>query len=212
MKKRLIAILGAVLATASITISAVKLLHKEYTVYLIVESDGIAVSGDEMFRTLSEETMDWDSTELTTLDGQAFATSDAVYERSGKLYLGENKTPLSFAYPFFVNNGTAVFCINESAIAVTEEFDYVPTYQGLYISDGISFNQDMERAYREDFLFLQLSNGLYLNSMEFTVKKSSLPGETLSGNSIISFFEKELRYYSLEACGRRFYRRGKGVY
>ncbi len=200
MKKRLIAsICAAAVAVTAITGAVV--LRNDYDVFMIVESDGQAVADDDMLRILTDEDMSAEELADTELQSETVTASDTIYERSGKLYLGEDKKQLSFAYPFFVNNGTAVFCINESAMAVTDEFDFVPTYQGLYISEGISFNQDMERAYREDFLFLHLSNGLFLNTMELTVNKSDLPGTTLSSNSVLSFYEDEVRYFSLDEEG-----------
>ncbi len=198
MKKRVIAIIGSVAVAAATIVSVALFMKKEYTEYLIVESDGVAVTGDEMLRSLTG-----DNPEETNaiLSGVEFLTSDTIYERKGKLYLGENKVPIQTAYPFFVNNQTAVFCLTDSVVAVTEDFEYVSTYQGLYISNGISFNQDMERAYREDFLFLQLSNSLYMNVMDFTVKASDLPGTVLTGNTVLSFFENEIRYYAPDGEG-----------
>lgn len=200
MKKRLIAsICAAVVAVTAVTGAVV--LRNDYDVFMIVESEGRAVADDTMLRILTDEDMNVDDSGVKELQSEPVAASDTIYERGGKLYLGEDKKQLSFAYPFFVNNGTAVFCINESAMAVTDEFDFVPTYQGLYISEGISFNQDMERAYREDFLFLHLSNGLFLNTMELTVNKSDLPGNTLASNSVLTFYEDEVRYFSLDENG-----------
>ena len=200
MKKRLIAALcaGAVAVTA---VTGAVIYSNNYDVYTIVETAGVAVAGDDMLVNLTGEKVNTEAEEVKELESTAFEASETVYVRGGKLYLGENKVPLSSAYPFFVNDGSAVYCINGNTTAITEEFDYVSTYEGLYISNGISFNQDMERAYREDFLLLQLSNGLFLNSMELTLKKSDLPGVTLPGNSVISFFENELRYYSLDKDG-----------
>ncbi|MBR2408195.1 MAG: hypothetical protein IKB07_04490 [Lachnospiraceae bacterium] len=209
MKKRLIAIISVAAVAIATVVSATVLLKKEYTEYLIVESDGVAVTVDEMLRNLTGDKIE-DETDLT-LSGETFSASDTIYERKGKLYLGENKVPLQAAYPFFVNNQSAVFCLTDSVIAVTEDFEYVSTYPGLYISNGISFNQDMERAYREDFLFLQLSNGLYMNTMDFSVKTSDLPGTLLIGNTVLSFFENEIRYYTPDGKGNFSFGRISGL-
>lgn len=199
MKKRLIAILSAVAVTTATIITAAVLMKTEYKEYLILESDGVAVTGDAMLKNLTADKPDKENER--PLAGEVFHASDTVYESKGKLFLGENKVPLSVAYPFFINNQSAVYCLTDSVVAVTEEFEYVSTYQGLYISNGISFNQDMERAYREDFLFLQLSNGLHMNAMEFTIKASDLPGVVLTANTIVSFFENEIRYYMPDGNG-----------
>jgi len=199
VKKRWIAIISAVVVATASIIAAAVLMKTEYTEYLIVESDGVAVVGDAMLKNLTTEKTNEENKSSVT--GEIFYTSDTIYESKGKLYLGENKILLPLAYPFFVNNQSSLYCYTDSVVAITEDFDYVSTYQGLYISNGISFNQDMERAYREDMIFLQLSNGLYINSMELTVKTSDLPGEVLQGNTVLSFFEDEIRYYMPDGKG-----------
>lgn len=199
MKKRLIAIISAAAVAVTAIVSVAVLTKKDYTEYLIVESDGIAVTSEDMLLNLTADKVE--DEDIPTIAGEAFSASDTIYERKGRLYLGEEKVLLQTAYPFFVNNQSAVFCLTDSVVAVTEDFDYVSTYQGLYISNGISFNQDMERAYREDFIFLQMTNGLYMNAMEFTINSSDLPGKVLTSNTILSFFENEIRYYTPDGKG-----------
>lgn len=211
MKKRSFIIAGAVAVLVIAVICSILLFQKDYDVYLILENDGFAITEETMTRTLTSKNLTKDTPDTTLVFGTAFAASDTVYERAGRLYLGEEKVALAMAYPLYVNAGTALFCVKDGAYAVTEDFEYVSTYPGLYIANGISFNSDMERAYREDFLFLQLPNGVYINTMPMTIKTSDLPGEDVAAASVVSFFESELRYYTLSEDGCFSFSRSMGL-
>ncbi|MGI6606062.1 MAG: hypothetical protein ACOX2X_03350 [Peptococcia bacterium] len=120
-----------------------------------------------------------------------------LYELGGNLYIGERKNKLNSAYPLFVNDATAIMNINNSAKLITEDFERVSSYYGLYVSDGISFNADKERADAETFILLELANKLYINAQQMEVH--TICGDIqIPMNGIINFQEETIRYYTLE--------------
>lgn len=173
------------------SIGIVRLNH--YTTFLIMDNDGYAISKNSITKNLFTSSM---SLENEAYEAVAFNTSDIVYKKSSSYYMGEEKTKIEEAYPLFVNGGSTLLNINSSANLIADDFESVPTYSGLYINNGVSFNPDMERAYREEFILLSLENGLYINTMSIDVAGSFFVGKNISANSIIHFMENEIRYYS----------------
>ena len=192
--KRIYGIIAALILSVAGISGAVYFGTQNYEVYLVLENEGVAVTDDSITRNLLQE----QNEEGLTVEAKAYEMSETVYVKNGRLFLGEDKLSMSSAYPLFVNDGSTLYCLADSITAITEEFESVPTYQGLYVSEGISFNQDMERAYRENFLFLELANGLYMNTMDMEIKASDLPGKTLENNAILRFREEKLSWYALE--------------
>jgi len=120
-----------------------------------------------------------------------------LYEAGGNLFIGERKNKLNSAYPLFVNDATAIMTINNSVKLITEDFERVNSYYGLYVSDGISFNADKERADAETFILLELANKLYINAQQMEVH--TICGDIqIPMNGIINFQEETIRYYTLE--------------
>lgn len=197
--KRIYGIIAALILSVAGISGAVYFGTQNYEVYAVLESEGVAITDDSITRNLLQ---DQSAEDGLTVDAKAYEMSETVYVKNGRLFLGEDKLSMSSAYPLFVNEGSTLYCLADSVIAITEEFESVPTYQGLYVSEGISFNQDMERAYRENFLFLELTNGLYMNAMDMEIKASNLPGKTLENNAVIRFQEEKMSWYSLD--GERF--------
>ncbi len=192
--KRIYGIIAALILSVAGISGAVYFGTQNYEVYAVLESEGVAITDDSITRNLLQ---DQSAEDGLTVDAKAYEMSEMVYVKNGRLFLGEDKLSMSSAYPLFVNDGSTLYCLSDSIVAITEEFESVPTYQGLYVSEGISFNQDMERAYRENFLFLELMNGLYMNAMDMEIKVSSLPRKTLENNAIIRFQEEKMSWYAL---------------
>jgi hypothetical protein len=196
-KNRLIT--GLVLAFASIAVllAVIMIIRNQYSIYMVMNNDGYAVSRNDMTKNLLNETIVPGEADI---DATPFHISDVVYERAGNFFIGEGKTPLNDSYPLFINDSSAIMSLTADAGMVTNAFEYAQSYKGLYISDGISFNEDTERAYREEFILLSLTNGLFINAKEIIVADNFFLEEKIPVNSIISFKEKEIRYYSLKGA------------
>ncbi len=194
--KKIYGIIAALVLSVAGIAGIVFLGVQNYEVYLVLENEGVAVTDDRITQNLLQAEDEEALPEEVT--ASQYEMSDTVYEKNGKLYLGEDKAYMSSAYPLFVNEGSTLYCVTDSIVAVTEDFESVPTYQGLYISEGMSFNQDMERAYRENMLFLELPNGLYMNAMQMSVKQSGLPEVRLENNAILCFRTDKLSWYALD--------------
>ena len=195
--KRKTVLIGIIASVMLCIISIVIITKQEFSTYIILDNEGDAATDEHMIDHLLCKDFAAVSKEDRKVDSYHFSSSETLYKKGGRVYIGEEKKKLVMALPLFMNGGKAVYCYDDGILAITNQFEFVETYQGLYISNGISFNQDMERAYRETFLLLQLNNGTFCNSMELEVSVSALLECVLPQNSIIRFNEDEIRYYSL---------------
>lgn len=193
-KNRLIIGLVYLFLFVAVVIVLLVIKNNQYSIYLVMNNDGCLISSNDITKNLYNSEM-----KLTDADYRAypFEVSDIVYKKSDNYFMGEDKVPIYGEYPLFVNNDSALLCLTDTATLISDEFESARTYNGLYISEGLSFNPDMERAYREEFMLLSLSNGLYINTKAILLDGSFFVGHTLNPNTIIRFMENEIRYYTL---------------
>ncbi len=195
MKKNRLMI-GMIYVISLITVLLVVLLIRsnQYSAYLVMNSDGYLMSKNNLVKNMFNANM---ILEDTAYDAAGFQTSSVVYEKAGKYYMGDDKVLIQDEFPLFVNNESALLCLTDSAVLISDIFETAKCYNGLYINNGLSFNPDMERAYREEFILMGLSNGLYVNTMTMEISGNLFVSETVPTNSILRFMENEIRIYSL---------------
>ena len=121
-----------------------------YAAYLVLNHEGYMISKDEISKNLLNDNMDIETSDVAATP---FSVSDIIYKKLGKYYLGDDRIPISNAYPLYINSASTTMQLDDSASLITDNFEHLRSYSGLYIVDGVSFNPDSERAYREEFIF-----------------------------------------------------------
>ncbi|MBS6398144.1 MAG: hypothetical protein KH452_13520 [Clostridiales bacterium] len=119
---------------------------------------------------------------------------DTVYETLSGYYVGKDRTKIDLTYPLYVNGGTGLRFLGEENWLVTPEVDLYQTFEGLYLSEGISYNVDMTQADEGEFILLTLSNGLYMNAQQ-AVLEGPLGSIVIPANSILSLSETAMHWY-----------------
>lgn len=165
-----------------------------YNARLVLVNDGFFV-GDQVHDCLYAAEED---SVVTSIPAIGASQSDILYEKSGKYYVGNDYTPISLNYPYVINNGSAVMFTSSVDKLITGTFEYVDSYENLYMSGGITYNTDMERAYREDFILVDAGNGIYMNAEKLTVGGALTTSGEIPANSFIRFMENEIGYYFYE--------------
>ena len=155
----------------------------------ILEQDGKAIIGDVILDTFlsGNET---DSVKLAS-----FSAYDSLYENHGKLYLSNNQE-ISATYPLYVNENLSIVNISASSKLVTTKYQEEDGYPYFTLSNGVLYNYgDGEQASYETYLFLKLSNGLFVSSIPITIETAN---ETIDIpiNSILYIEEDAIQYYS----------------
>jgi hypothetical protein len=161
---------------------------------MVMNNDGYLVSENSITKNLFSSKMDLK--EDASYDAVSFKASEFVYKKSNKFYMGKSKTAVNADYPLFVNHGSTILDLTGDENLITDSFETTQSYSGLYVNDGLSYNPDMEQAYREKFIMLGLPNGLFINAKTVNVRGSFFYEKTIQPNSIIRFMQNEIRYYS----------------
>lgn len=155
----------------------------------ILEQDGKAIIGDVILDTFlsGNET---DSVKLAS-----FSAYDSLYENHGKLYLSNNQE-ISATYPLYVNENLSIVNISASSKLVTTKYQEEDGYPYFTLSNGVLYNYgDGEQASYETYLFLKLSNGLFVSSIPITIETANETME-IPINSILYIEEAAIQYYS----------------
>jgi hypothetical protein len=139
----------------AVVIAAVLLFAKFYQFQTIgfLENSTYILTDNVLTRNLMQDDIEPEKADVEPAKLEAMAP---LYELAGNLYAGEQKSKLNTAYPLFVNDSAALLNINDNAKLITDDFESVSSYYGLYVSDGVSFNADKERADADEFILLEL--------------------------------------------------------
>ena len=187
--KKIIPIAVAILA------ALLFLFFYKFTPVFAVMDDGYALTEDIGADLLEAEGKD--RTELWTLTPIKY--EDTLYERGGKYYIGEGnrKQQIYLNYPLYVLDGGGLRFMNGQFYTVTGDFEFLPTYDGLYLIDGYTYNLDKSQADPDAFYFVTLPNGLFVNALPMTVR-TNLETKELTANSILALDDTEIRLYRYE--------------
>ncbi len=196
MKKRGMGLFIAMggIALVLIIASIFLIVSGGYKAKLVLVNDGFFV-GDQVHDCLYETD---ENAIVTTLPAIGASQSDILYEKSGKYYIGNEYTPVSLNFPYVINNASAVMFTSGVDKLITGTFEYVDSYENLYMSGGVTFNSDMERAYREDFILVDTGNGIYMNAEKLSVGGALTTAAEIPVNSFIRFLDNEIVYYYYE--------------
>lgn len=112
-----------------------------------VEEDGTVVTSSTVYDRLNRGSGDVDQIELTSVKN-----NDEIFTRGGKYYVGQDMTEYKAEYPIYANNGQSLYFMNDESQLVTEDFDLLSTYAGMFVADGTSFNCRKRSGGRGDHL------------------------------------------------------------
>lgn len=180
----LLLVFALVLLVMGIFAWAFRQIHVGY-----VEENGHVVTSSELYDRLSRGSENAGNILLS-----AVYSNDEVFLRGGKYYVGQEMTEYESVYPLYANSGLALYFMNDTAKLVSEDFEFLDTYQGMFVSDGTSFNADHSQADVETIYLVKLKNGLYANALSVTLTRDNLE-EKIPVNSIVNFGETCIRYY-----------------
>ena len=157
----------------------------------ILEQDGKAIVGDVILDTFLS------GNEKETVQLASFSAYDSLYENRGRLYLSNNQE-ISATYPLYVNDNLSIVNISSDSKLITTTYQEEGGYPYFTLSDGTLYNYgDGEQASYETYLFLKLSNGLFVNSIPITIETANETVE-IPMNSILYIEKDQIQYYSPE--------------
>ena len=163
----------------------------KFVVQGYLQQDGFAVPQN----TLSALVHDADASGEVSL--VPVHVGDAVYVRvigSRDYFIGEDKRPISSSYPIYIRDGQVLYFLDGDQRMVTGEWETLTSYDGLYLSDGVTFNADNTQADLERILLVRTDVG-YIVAQQAEVT-SALRSVSIPMNAVCGFFESEIVFYS----------------
>ncbi len=173
-----------------------------------MENHGFAVISDEIAKWLENGMEEGEEPELTLTE---FQPSDILYQRGDKYFLGEDKIEIDRQYPLFTNDGEAILNLTSDNRLVNVFFEAVPTYDWLYVSEGTSFNVDRSQADPDEFMLVQLKNGIYMNVQKLEIS-GGLGDFVIGDNSLLTFDDSVIRYFEFNEDGTIQYSEFTGLF
>ena len=175
----------------------------------ILSTEGYFVTGEKIEEVLLAEKKVAKSKNVKL---EKVTYEDKFYSNLGNLYVGEEKkTEVNSNYPIYSNDGLAVVNINEKSKLINNKFEYFESYENFTLTGGKLYNYgDLEQADYEEYILLQLPNGIYVNLDILTVKTNTKVIE-VPLNSIVYFDGDFLRYFAYSNDGKLVYHIEEGL-
>ena len=182
MKKILI---GAVLILGVVLLIALNSFKAVGEFY----DDGYVLADNKIQENLTSN----ESTEV--VPGIEVHVYDTIYSRGRTLFVGdETKKKFTKDYPLYINDGSAVKLLSGEEKLIDSNFSSLETYEGVILSDGVLHNDDGTRSDWNEYYFVRLNNGLFVNSLEVGI--DTLANKyTIPVNSMINFESDRISYY-----------------
>ncbi|MFI3238521.1 MAG: hypothetical protein R3Y47_10930 [Lachnospiraceae bacterium] len=138
-------------------------------------------------------------------DGDTSSVIDLLYIEHGTeyfsqllnkdtLYLGDEKTEFYTGYPMFDASGQLLYFLDDQGTMITNEWEKLSSYSGLYLSDGTTFNENLMQADIDTVLMVQVTGGYQL--AQDTVLFNNAVEYEIPMNAIVVFSEDTINYYA----------------
>ena len=172
----------------------------KYSPIMNFKYEGYAISGKEITENLlgasSDETGDTNSNknlELAKIEEQG-----TIFKKLNDYFVGnKEKTEINLNYPIYINGNSSLYNLSEASILISKDFEEITGYPNLSISEGKIYDgNNLERADGKEYIFVKTNEGIYINLVELKITTTANE-YTIPVNSIISFTENVIRYYSI---------------
>lgn len=130
----------------------------------------------------------------TTRWMEAFPEGEAVYRRGSSYFIGDQYVKVQSAMPMLADQGTYLSTFDGNSYLYMEDWSRQQGFAGMFISDGEVFNYDGSHTGDDKVLFLQLSNGLYMNAQPLALQ-GTLHRLVIEKNSYLYIGTEEIRFY-----------------
>lgn len=119
--------------------------------------------------------------------------NDEIFSRIDGTYTKDAKIKFYDEYPMFLQDGQSVLFFNENSSLISNEFTVLPTYNGLYLANGTTYNSDKSKADYDEFIFVKLSTGVYIFAQPAKVE-TVFGTYAIKSNSVALLGEDTINY------------------
>ena len=179
-------------------IGIIFIIFLKYSPIMNFKYDGYAIRGKEITENLLGSNAETQfntnkNIELTKIEEQG-----TIFKKLNDYFVGsKDKTKINLDYPIYINNNSAIYNLSASSVLISKDFEQIAGYPNLSISEGKIYDgSNLERADSKEYLFVKTIDDIYINLYEIKIK--TIANEyTIPVNSILAFYDNEVRYYSV---------------
>ncbi len=178
-------------------IALIYFIFLKYSPIMNFKYEGYAISGKEITENLlSGDSSDNNANkniELTKIEEQG-----TIFKKINDYFVGNReKTEINLNYPIYINGNSSLYNLSEGSTLISKDFEEVSGYPNLSISEGKIYDgNNLERVDAKEYIFVKTTDNIYANLYE--IKINTTANEyIIPVNSIISFTENTIRYYSV---------------
>ena len=178
-------------------IALIYFIFLKYSPIMNFKYEGYAISGKEITENLlsgdSLENNASKNIELTKIEEQG-----TIFKKLNDYFVGNReKTEINLNYPIYINGNSSLYNLSEGSTLISKDFEEIASYPNLSISEGKIYDgNNLERADAKEYIFVKTTDNIYINLYEIKVK-TTVNEYTIPVNSITSFTENSIRYYSV---------------
>ncbi len=160
----------------------------------IVENDSYAIPNNQLAKNLFKDDISMEEANISAVKLDAL---EYLYSGRGKIFVGEEKKiTIDPIFPLFTNDNLALVNLSKNSTLIDSNFKKYDGYPNFTLTAGELYNKDdKNRADNNQYIFLKLSNLLFLNSIDISIN-TDFKQYKITMNSIINFNEDSIRYYS----------------
>ncbi len=128
---------------------------------------------------------------------------DELYSTITGYFVGADRQKIDASFPLFLKGGNGLRFLDEEVWLITTEVELYRSFEGLYLSEGYTYNSDMTQADDAEFILASLSNGLYINAQQ-AVFEGQLGDIVIPANSILFLNEKYFAWMDREGATMKY--------
>ena len=179
-------------------IALIYFIFLKYSPIMNFKYEGYAISGKEITENLlgsgeGDNTNTNKNLELAKIEEQG-----TIFKKLNDYFVGsKEKTEINLNYPIYINGNSSLYNLSEESTLISKDFEGISGYPNLSISEGKIYDgNNLERADGKEYIFVKTTDNIYINLVELKITTTANE-YTIPVNSIISFNESTIRYYSV---------------
>ncbi len=187
MKKILVISLSLILAILLIN-------NNITTVIGVVEENSYAVLGDNIYEYLNKEELESSEMSVETYE---VGTNETIYEKDGKIYIGENRKEINAIFPIFSKQGDILSIVTNYGKLISNRFTISDVFPNILMAKGNLYQSSTrERLDNNTYILYKMENDLYNNLLAMEIETDGKV-YNLPVNSIMKLEETKIKAFTL---------------
>ena len=181
-----------------VLITLIYFIFLKYSPIMNFKYEGYAISGKEITENLlgsgeGDNTNTNKNLELAKIEEQG-----TIFKKLNDYFVGnKEKTEINLNYPIYINGNSSLYNLSEASTLISKDFEEITGYPNLSISEGKIYDgNNLERADGKEYIFVKTSDNIFINLYEIRITTTANE-YVIPVNSIISFTENVIRFYSI---------------